>query len=108
MPRRPRQEVAGGINHVFARGNNRGHVFIDDTDRRAYLTTLGRVTRWKRWRCLAYCLMPNHVHLLLETPQANLGAGMQYLHGSYANEFNERHGRFGHVFQGRYGSVLVT
>jgi putative transposase len=108
VPRKPRIEVEGGIHHVFARGNDRRDVFVDDADRRLYLATLGGVVRWKRWRCLAYCLMPNHIHLLLETPHANLGAGMQYLHGSYATEFNQRHGRFGHVFQGRYGSVLVT
>ena len=58
-----------------------------------------------RWRLLAYCLMPNHVHLLIETPLANLGVGMQWLHGLYAREFNDRHGRSGHVFQGRYGAV---
>jgi putative transposase len=107
MPRKPRLEVAGGIHHVFARGNRRHDIYLDDADYRRYLASLGWVTRWKRWRCLAYCLMPNHVHLLLETPQANLAAGMQYLHGSYASEFNERHGRCGHVFQGRYGSVLM-
>jgi putative transposase len=93
---------------VYARGNDRRDIFVDDVDRRLYLETLGGVVRWKRWRCLAYCLMPNHVHLLLETPHANLGAGMQYLHGRYANDFNQRHGRSGHLFQGRYGSALVT
>jgi putative transposase len=99
--------MAGGIHHVFARGNRRDAIYLDAADYRRYLETLGGVTPWKRWRCLAYCLMPNHVHLLLETPQPNLAAGMQYLHGRYANEFNERHGRCGHVFQGRYGSVLL-
>ena len=64
--------------------------------------------RIRNWRCLAYCLMPNHVHLLVETPGANLGIGMQWLHGLYAQTFNERHGRSGHLFQGRYGSVRVT
>ena len=62
----------------------------------------------KRWRCLAYCLMDNHVHLLIETPEANLGSGMQWLHGFYAQAYNERHGRVGHVFQGRYGAVRIT
>jgi REP element-mobilizing transposase RayT len=61
-------------------------------------------TVWARWRCLAYCLMDNHVHLLVETPAANLGLGMQRLHGKYGRDFNDRHGRSGHVFQGRFGS----
>jgi putative transposase len=99
--------MAGGIHHVFARGNRRHDIYLDDADYRRYLAKLGRVIRLRRWRCLAYCLMPNHVHLLVETPQANLGAGMQHLHGDYAQTFNERHRRCGHVFQGRYGSVLI-
>lgn len=57
---------------------------------------------------MAYCLLDNHVHLLIETPEANLGAGMQHLHGLYGQTFNARHGRSGHVFQGRYGAVRVT
>ena len=81
---------------------------MDDVDRRIYLATLGRVTRRQRWRCLSYCLMPNHVHLLIETPHANLGAGMQRLHGDYAHILNARHGRSGHVFQGRFGSVRMA
>jgi putative transposase len=108
MPRKPRAEVAGGVHHVFARGIDRRAIYADDLDRRRYLAIMGRVVPWRRWRCLAYCLMPNHVHLMLETPRPNLGSGMQYLHGTYADEFNKRHGRSGHVFQGRYGSVLIT
>ena len=108
MPRKPRAEVAGGVHHVFARGIDRRAIYADDADRRKYLAIMGRVVQWKGWRCLAYCLMPNHVHLMLETPRPNLGSGMQYLHGTYADEFNKRHGRCGHVFQGRYGSVLIT
>jgi putative transposase len=108
VPRRPRQEVQGGVHHVFARGNNRRAIYVDDVDRRLYLAILGRVTRRQRWRCLAYCLMSNHVHLLLETPHANLGLGMQRLQGSYAQAFNRRHQRSGHLFQGRYGSVHVV
>jgi REP element-mobilizing transposase RayT len=66
---------------------------------------LGRIIAKQNWLCLAYCLMRNHVHLLLETPEPNLGRGMQWLHGVYAQTFNERQGRCGHVFQGRFGSV---
>jgi REP element-mobilizing transposase RayT len=105
MPRRPRDEVEGGIYHVFARGNGQQEIFVDDDDRRLYLRLLGKVVLKQRWLCLAYCLMDKHVHLLIETPEANLAAGMQRLHGLYAQTFNERHGWSGHVFQGRYGSV---
>ena len=72
-----------------------------------YLRILRGTVRHCRWRLLAYCLMDNHVHLLLETRKPNLGAGMRRLHGSYAQRFNARHGSSGHLFQERYGSVPV-
>jgi REP-associated tyrosine transposase len=108
VPRKPRQELEGGIHHVWARGNDRGRVFWDDGDRGIYLAMLGEVTTSQQWRCFAYCLMDNHVHLIVETPDANLGDGMQRLHGLYAQDLNERRGRSGHVFQGRYGVNLIT
>jgi REP element-mobilizing transposase RayT len=92
--------VAGGVAHVFARGNRQQLIFLDATDRRRYLDLLGRVARRLRWRCLAYCLMDNHVHLLIETRLPNLGRGMRELHGDYAQLFNKRHDRSGHLFQG--------
>jgi putative transposase len=107
MPRPPRTEEAGAIHHVFARGVRSAALFIDDEDRRRYLRLLGRATRKQRWNCLQFCLMTNHVHLLVETPEPNLGVGMSRLHGDYAQGFNERHGTKGHVFQGRYGAVRV-
>lgn len=107
MARKPRQECEGGIFHVFARGNAKGAIFHDDADRIAYLRLLGRVAKHRRWVLHAHCLMHNHVHLLIETPQPNLGRGMQDLHGCYGRDFNDRHGRSGHVFQGRYGAVLI-
>jgi REP element-mobilizing transposase RayT len=107
MPRKPRVNVDGGIYHAFARGNNRMALFHDDEDRVGYLDLLQRVTARWRWRCLAYCLMTNHVHLLLETPESNLSSGMQMLQGRYAQSFNRRHGRSGHVFGARFGAVLV-
>jgi putative transposase len=106
--RQPREEVEGGIYHVFARGNGRGRIFLDDVDRHRYLRLLGETVIRQHWYALAYCLMDNHVHLLLETPQANLAQGMQRLHGRYAQRFNHRHDHVGHVFQGRYGCVRVT
>ena len=92
---------------MFARGNNRELIFRADADRRRYLKLLGEEVARRRWRCLGYCLMDNHVHLLLETPKPNLGAGIQRLHGVYAQAFNARHARVGHVFQGRFGAALV-
>ena len=107
MARRPREEVEGGVFHVFARGNDKRVVFLDDLDRRMYLGTLRSAVEDCCWRLLAYCLMENHVHLLIETPKVNLGDGMRWLHGTYAGAFNKRHDRSGHLFQGRYGSVRI-
>jgi putative transposase len=107
MPRKPREEVADAICHVYARGNDKRLIYCDDRDRETYLRMLAAVvTRW-RWWLLAFCLMENHVHLLIQTPNANLGLGMHRLHSDYARYFNRRHGRSGHVFQGRYGSKRV-
>jgi putative transposase len=107
MARKPREEVADGIHHVYARGNNKQVIYRDDNDRQIYLALLRMTTAWAKWRCLAYCLMDNHLHLLVETPKPNLGAGMQRLHGSYGRRFNDRHGLSGHVFQGRFGSKRI-
>lgn len=107
MARKLREEVAGGVFHVFARGNDKRVIFFDDLDRRRYLRTLRSTVEERLWRLLAYCLMDNHVHLLVETPQPNLGDGMRWLHGTYAGGFNKRHGRSGHLFQGRYGAQRI-
>jgi REP element-mobilizing transposase RayT len=79
-------------------------LFVDDVDRGGYLALLGDVVVRQSWRCLSYCLMDNHVHLLIETPEPNLADGMRRLHGGFAQRLNRRHGASGHVFQGRYGS----
>src|SRR5688500_14000155 len=107
MSRRQREEMAGGVFHVTARGNNRELLFFDDEDNERYLKLLEWVVGLTGWHCLAYCLMPNHIHLMIETPEPNLGRGMQRLHGTYATKLNARHGRVGHVFQGRYDAVRV-
>ena len=96
------------MHHAYARGNDKIDIYRDDHDRGLYLALLGRVVLRQRWRCLAYCLMHNHVHLLIETREANLAAGMQLLHGMYAQCFNRRHSRAGHLFQGRYGGVRMA
>jgi putative transposase len=108
MPRQPRVEVADGIHHVWARGNDRQLIYREDEDCSMYLDLLGAEVGRKGWRLFAYCLMGNHLHLLLQTPDPNLGAGMQRLHSAYALLFNRRHRKVGHVFQGRFGSKLVS
>lgn len=107
MARSLREELAGGLFHVYARGNNGRLLFLDDRDRVRYLDLLAATITWTRWNCLSYCLMDNHMHLLLETPEANLSAGMQQLHGRYARRFNDRYGTTGHLFDSRYGSVRI-
>jgi putative transposase len=102
VARKPRAEVPNSTYHVFSRGNNRQPIFVDDTDRLLYMRLLGSVVRIMDWSCLAYCLMSNHVHLLIETRAANLGEGMKRLQGQYTQAFNRRHHRSGHLFQGRY------
>ena len=102
-----RTEAAGAIHHVWARGAVKQTIFLDDADRRRYLKYFARVIRLLLWRPLGYCLMGNHVHLLIETPEPNLGKGMHRLHGAYAQTFNRRHGKSGHVFDRRYGANRV-
>jgi REP element-mobilizing transposase RayT len=102
-----RIEFPGALYHVTSRGNDRAPVFLVDSDRRQFLETLGEVVGRCGWRCHAYCLMTNHYHLLVETPRANLSAGMRHVNGLYTQRFNRRHERVGHVFQGRFHAVLV-
>ncbi|MEI7993092.1 MAG: transposase, partial [Actinomycetota bacterium] len=107
MVRPPRIEHAGGVFHVVARGNERALVFRDDRDRERFLEILEAVAERYRWRVLAYCLMGNHFHLLVMTLEPTLARGMRQLNGVYAQWFNRRHCRVGHLFQGRYKAVVV-
>jgi putative transposase len=107
MPRLPRIQIAGGIYHVNTVGNRRELVFSCDADYEFFLVLLGRVVRRFGWRVYAYCLMPDHYHLLLMTPKPNIAAGMQMLNGGYAQAFNARYGLEHHVFGERYHSELV-
>lgn len=107
MARPLRLEFAGAVYHLTARGNDRQSIFVDDEDRVRFLDLLEREIGQQRWRCHAYCLMGNHYHLLIETPEGNLIQGMRRLNGSYTQAFNRRHRRVGHLFQGRYKSILV-
>ena len=108
MPRL-RDEEAGAIHHVWARGVNRQLLFRDEHDYERYIRLLAGVVARYGWVVLGFCLMPNHIHLLIETPEPNLGRGMQWLQSLYAVTFNERWERRGegHVFQGPYDSKRV-
>ena len=107
MSRPLRFQFSGGVYHVTSRGNDRRIVFRDDHDRRRFLELLEHVSTRFDWEIFAYCLMNNHYHLFLETPEASLARGMRDLNGPYAQSFNRRYGTVGHVFQARYHSVLV-
>lgn len=88
-------------------GLRREAIFEDDEDRRVFLSTLAEVVERFHWICHAYCLMTNHYHLVVETPDANLSKGMRQLNGVYTQASNRRHGRVGHLFQGRFKGILV-
>jgi putative transposase len=107
MPRTARAEQEPGIYHVYARGNRKQDIYLDDRDRRRYLALLESVIGLTGWMCLSYCLMGNHMHLLIETREANLGAGMHRLQGSYAYYFNRRHDLSGRLFQSRYDAETI-
>jgi len=107
MTRPLRIAFPGATYHIMSRGDRRREIYRDDVDRVLFLDLLAREVRQQRWRLLAYCLMGNHYHLLLETPEANLVEGMRRLNGVYTQAFNRRHGQVGHVMQGRYKSILV-
>ena len=82
-------------------------IFLDDADRELLLATLGQTCEKSGWQVHAYVPMPNHYHLVLETPEANLVAGMRWLQGTYTTRFNHRHRLCGHLFQGRYKALLI-
>ncbi len=107
MARPLRIEYADAIYHVLSRGDRREAIFQDDRDRELFLELLGQVCQRTGWQVHAYCLMSNHFHLVIETPRPNLGAGMQWLLGSYTQRFNRRHRLSGHLFGGRYKALLV-
>ncbi|MBT9612194.1 MAG: transposase [Burkholderiales bacterium] len=107
MARPLRIEYSGAIYHVTSRGNARRKVFLGDEDREAFLATLAWVVDRFKWVCHAYCLMNNHFHLMIETPEANLSRGMRQLNGVYTQGFNRRHRKVGHLFQGRFKAILV-
>ena len=107
MARKLRVQYPGAIYHIMNRGDRREVIFLDDVDRRCFLQTLSEACEKTRWQVHAYCLMGNHFHLVVETPQPNLVDGMKWLLGTYTNRYNRRHKEFGHVFSGRYKALIV-
>ena len=104
MARRLRLEYPGAICHVLNRGDRREPIFRDVTDRKGFLAALEETCTRSGWQVHAYCLMGNHFHLVIETPQGNLVAGMKWLLGTYTSRFHRGHRLVGHLFAGRYKS----
>ena len=107
MARPLRMESTDGVYHVLNRGNYRTDIFRAEKAKAAFLQCLGEVCTKTGWRVHAWCLMSNHYHLALSTPQANLVEGMRWLQGTFATRFNRLRRERGHLFQGRYKSLLV-
>ena len=107
MTRPLRLEFPNALYHVTSRGDRREAIFEDDDDRLRFLEILGMVVLDHNWLCHGYCLMDNHYHLIIETLDGNLSKGMRQLNGVYTQASNRRHGRSGHLFQGRYKAILV-
>lgn len=107
MARPLRLEYAGALYHITSRGDRREDIYLDDEDREAWLGVLATTCERFNWVVHAYCQMSNHYHLLVETVDGNLSRGMRQLNGIYTTKFNRRHKMVGHLFQGRYKSILV-
>lgn len=107
MARKLRVQYPGAIYHVMSRGNRRGRIFADDQDRRTFLQTFDEVCQKTGWQVHAYCLMNNHFHAVVETPEPNLVDGMKWFLGTYTSRFNRRHRQVGHLFSGRYKALPV-
>ncbi|MDX8406012.1 MAG: transposase [Mariprofundus sp.] len=107
MVRPLRIEYEDAMYHVTSRGNHQNDIFFDDADRHAFLEILTSVVRDFAWLCHGYCLMGNHYHLIIQTPHANLCSGMRQLNGVFTQYSNRKHGRSGHLLQGRYTSIIV-
>lgn len=107
MSRSLRLQYPGAVYHLTSRGNAQQPIFWGAGDREIFLNILAVAIARCDWLCHAYCLMDNHYHLLVETPQPNLSIGMRQLNGLYTQSFNRKHGRVGHLFQGRYKAIVV-
>ena len=107
MARKLRVVYAGAIYNVMNRGDRRELISMDYADRQRFVETLGEACAKTGWQFHAYVLMPNHFHWVVETPQPNLVTGMKWLQGTYTSRFNRRHKLFGHLFSGRYKSLIL-
>ena len=107
VARRPRRELPNGFFHATARGTNRTAIFLDDRDCEAFARLLVLVQKRWHWKVAAFCLMPNHYHVVLESTVEQLSKGMHALNGRHARRFNERHGRSGHLFQERFDARVI-
>jgi len=107
MARPLRIEYSGALYHITSRGNAKNKIFRTDKDRDNFLEILELVVKRHKCLCHTYCLMENHYHLIVETPEDNLSMGMRQLNGIYTQKFNRTHKSVGHVFQGRYKAILI-
>jgi len=107
MSRPPRTQFPGAIYHVTARGNRRAPIYHDTRDHLIWLDTLADTVHEHELKVHAYCMMPNHFHLLVRTVHANLSEGMHMLNANYCQHFNKRHHLTGHVLQGRFHAVQI-
>lgn len=107
MARPPRLAPADGSFHVWTRGNRKQITYADEIDHSWFVGLLAKVAERYAWNVLAYCLMSNHYHIAVHTPDPTLSAGMQLLNGAYARRFNWRHGYENHLFGRRFGSVMA-
>lgn len=107
MARPLRIEYPGAVYHITNRGNDKKAVFKDDQDRETFLKILAHVNKRYHWLCHGYCLMDNHYHLVIETPDGNLSLGMRQLNGVFTQARNKRYNKTGHLFQGRYKAILI-
>src|SRR5947209_12957445 len=107
MPRKIRIQFPGAIYHAMSRGDRGEGIFVDDVDRQDFLKTLAEACQKTDWQVHAYCLMRNHFHLVVETPNANLVEGMRWFLRAYTIRLNHPQKLFGHVFSGRYKALIV-
>lgn len=107
MSRPIRIEFPNALCHVTSRGDQREAIFEDDEDRRSFLQSLEQTIQQFNWLCHAWCLMDNHYHLLIQTPDGNLSKGMRQLNGVFTQASKRRHRRVGHLFQHRFRAILV-
>lgn len=108
MPRTARHMPPGALYHLTARGTNKRAIFDDDKDRSRFLRYFGAATQRYEWASLAYCLMGNHIHLVVSGDPCAISAGMRDVLGAHARAFNKRHGRTGHLFGERFHHVTIT